>query len=61
MIASGKRLAWRLAAACVGGGLLVAVAVVLLNPPLVVGLVLLGNAALAIWWGIHVFVTRRPW
>lgn len=61
MIATGKRLAWRLAAACAGGGLLVAIAVVLLNPPIAVTLWLLGNAAVAIWWGIHVFVTRRPW
>lgn len=61
MISTGKRLAWRLMLSCVGGGLAVIVAAILLNPPLLVALIMAGNGVVAIWWGIHVFVTRRPW
>lgn len=58
---TARSLAHRLATAAVGAGLAVAIGTVLVNPPLVVALVLLLNAGVSIWWGIHVFVTRRPW
>jgi len=61
VIATGKRLALRLCAACVGGGLLAIAAAVLLNPPLLLAAILALNGSIAIWWGVHMFITRRPW
>lgn len=53
--------AHRLGSFVAGMGLAIAAVGVLLHPPLAVLLALLGNCAVPVWWGVHVFVTRRPW
>lgn len=58
---SAQSLARRIGALAVSGGTALVLGTVLINPPLLLALVLIGNAAVAIWWGIHLFVTRRPW
>lgn len=51
---------WILSAAALTGAVCT-VMVAVACPWLPVALWLIGNAAIAAWWGVHVFVTRSPW
>jgi heme A synthase len=55
------KLARRIAAAVLAGAALTGIATVVLNPPLVIALILWGNVAVAVWWAVHLLVTKRPW